>query len=242
MNTLPVDADSVATSPPNLGLRLRRARQHAGLTLRALASQLGVSPSFLSQVENNKAQPSVATLYSLARVLEVSIDELFQEPPQVSNAGARAQGDPGSGSPTPGTVTGTVDAPVKRSDMAGIEAVWEPNTARVSLTEPGQRSRLVMETGVVWEQLALNNAHQVDFIEIVYPAGSSSTSDDRMLRHDGYEYGYLLEGELEITVGFDVLTMRAGDAIGINSVVPHLFRNRGSEPARGIWFVHHRHD
>ena len=60
-----------------LGGKLRLARQQAGLSLRELARQLSVSPSFLSQMENGKSQPSVATLYSIAQVLEVSIDELF---------------------------------------------------------------------------------------------------------------------------------------------------------------------
>ena len=32
-----------------------------------------MSPSFVSQLENGKSQPSVATLYSLAQLLEVSI-------------------------------------------------------------------------------------------------------------------------------------------------------------------------
>ena len=82
----------------------------------------------------------------------------------------------------------------------------------------------------------------MDFMEIMYPAGSSSTTDDRMLRHDGYEYGYLLEGELEVTLGFDEFTLRAGEAIGLNSSLPHLFKNLGTTPARGIWLVHHRHD
>ena len=40
----------------------------------------------------------------------------------------------------------------------------------------------------------------LDFTEITHPSGSSSTTDDRMLRHDGFEYGYLLEGELQVTL------------------------------------------
>ena len=60
-----------------LGGKLRLARRQAGLSLRELARQLSVSPSFLSQMENGKSQPSVATLYSIAQVLGVSIDELF---------------------------------------------------------------------------------------------------------------------------------------------------------------------
>src|SRR5207344_1991889 len=57
--------------------RLRIERQRSGLSLREVARQLGVSPSFVSQLENGKSQPSVATLYSIAQLLDVSIDELF---------------------------------------------------------------------------------------------------------------------------------------------------------------------
>ena len=75
-----IDPDGrAATAEPvvNLGASLRSARQASGLSLRELARQLSVSPSFLSQLENGKSQPSVATLYSIAQVLDLSIDELF---------------------------------------------------------------------------------------------------------------------------------------------------------------------
>src|SRR5215207_1769021 len=64
----------------NLGSRLRQARLDSDMTLRELARTLGVSPSFVSQLENGKSQPSVATLYSLAQLLGVSIDQLFDSP------------------------------------------------------------------------------------------------------------------------------------------------------------------
>ena len=67
-----------AAGPMALGLQLRNARKGAGLTLRELAGRLGVSPSLLSQIENGKSQPSVATLYALAQTLQLSIDHLFE--------------------------------------------------------------------------------------------------------------------------------------------------------------------
>jgi len=223
----------------NLGSRLRQARVEADLTLRELARTLGVSPSFVSQLENGKSQPSVATLYSMSQVLGVSIDRLFE-------------GDD-DGSPTATTTDstplgqeGVVDEPVDRARMASPADAWPDDApagaARLSVTRPGGRTRLVMDTGVIWEQLARNTDHHLDFMEITYPPGSSSTTDNRMLRHDGYEYGILLEGELQVTLGFDKFTLRAGEALGLNSAIPHLFENLGSTPARGIWFVHHRHD
>lgn len=60
-----------------LGTRLRQARQSRSLSLRSVAQSLGVSPSLISQVETGKSQPSVATLYALANLLEVSADDLL---------------------------------------------------------------------------------------------------------------------------------------------------------------------
>lgn len=241
-------ADTVA----HVGARLRQARQRSGLSLREVARQLGVSASFVSQLENGKSQPSVATLYSLAQLLDVSIDELFA-PARLTEEGG---GHTDSTSPGP-RVSGSVmsrgsrvaaaspagPVPISRTTLGSPADAWPDERAlqRLSVTAPGERPRLVMDTGVVWEQLASNTDHTLDFMEIVYPAGSSSTTDDRMLRHDGYEYGFLIEGELQVTFGFEVFMLRAGESLGLDSSVPHLFKNLGSVSARGIWFVHHRH-
>jgi transcriptional regulator with XRE-family HTH domain len=60
-----------------MGDRLREARQGRGLSLRALAERLGVSPSLISQVETGRARPSVSTLYAIANELGISLDELL---------------------------------------------------------------------------------------------------------------------------------------------------------------------
>jgi transcriptional regulator with XRE-family HTH domain len=63
--------------PSELGARIRRAREEQGLTLRALAAQVGVSASLLSQLENDIARPSVGTLWAIVTELGVSLDSLF---------------------------------------------------------------------------------------------------------------------------------------------------------------------
>src|SRR6478752_5474213 len=62
---------------PQMGERLRAARTARGLSLRVLASRLGVSPSLISQIETGRANPSVSTLYAIAAELDVSLDELL---------------------------------------------------------------------------------------------------------------------------------------------------------------------
>jgi transcriptional regulator with XRE-family HTH domain len=250
-----VAVGDVESAPPaevgvNLGSHLRRARQRSGLTLREVARQLGVSASFVSQLENGKSQPSVVTLYSLTQLLGVSIDEMFElegGPGEGAATIARDDSKRGTGQPTRRRV-GAVrppdqGRPIRRADLGSPADAWPQAESRPhwALTYPGNRPRLVMDWGVVWEQLAPNTGHYLDFMEITYPPGSSSTNDSHMLRHMGFEFGYLLEGELEVTCGFEVFTVRAGGALGMDSSVPHLFRNLGSVPARGIWCVHHEH-
>lgn len=228
----------------NLGTRLKRARQKSGLALREVARQLGVSPSFMSQMENGKSTPSVATLYSLAQLLDVSIDELFSGEP-VTGASDAVPGRSGR-EPSPGhEALAAADnrEPISRSTLGSPADAWPPEQVRprVSVTRPGERKRLEMDTGVIWEQLATNTGADLDFMWIFYPPHSTSTNDKRMLQHAGSEFGYLVEGELEVTVGFEVFIIRAGDAIGFDSSTPHLLTNKSDQPARGVWFVRHPH-
>ncbi|OGX08103.1 MAG: hypothetical protein A2Y03_10130 [Omnitrophica WOR_2 bacterium GWF2_38_59] len=59
-----------------IGTTIRRVRDEQGMTLRELAKDVGVSPSFLSQVEKGKASPSLATLKSIATELQTTVGRL----------------------------------------------------------------------------------------------------------------------------------------------------------------------
>ena len=74
----------------DLGARIRVEREAAGVSLRALASRLGVSPSLLSQLERGLAQPSVATLWGIVSELNLSLDALFAGPADDDVSGAPA--------------------------------------------------------------------------------------------------------------------------------------------------------
>jgi len=223
----------------NLGARLRDVRLQSGMSLREVARRLGVSPSFVSQMENGKSQPSVATLYSMAELLSVSIDELFQRsaPQSVGTSVV----DPLHTLDVPPATVGSVNGVISRSDFSSPAEAWnrEGTIERVQVIKPADRPRLVMDSGVVWEQLASNNDRNLDFMEITYPAGTSSTNDGRMLRHPGMEYGYLLSGTLQITHGFETYLLHPGESMCLDPAIPHLLTNPGTVPARGIWVVHH---
>src|SRR5574344_2801894 len=66
-------------SPYHFGEKLRAVREKKGLTLQAVATQAGVSESLVSQVERNRVSPAIDTLLSLANVLDINLEYLFEE-------------------------------------------------------------------------------------------------------------------------------------------------------------------
>lgn len=67
--------------PPDaeaLGARLRTLRTERGITLRALAATLEISPSALSQIERGKMRPSVTRLFQIVSTLQVPLTAVFE--------------------------------------------------------------------------------------------------------------------------------------------------------------------
>lgn len=64
-------------TPPDIGHTIKHLRTEKNLTLDQLAKISGISKSMLSQIERNKTNPTVATLWSLTQALGVEISELL---------------------------------------------------------------------------------------------------------------------------------------------------------------------
>ena len=68
---------STPQTPPEVGATLQKMRLARGLTLEDLSRAAGVSKSMLSQIEREKANPTIAVAWRLANALGVSIGELL---------------------------------------------------------------------------------------------------------------------------------------------------------------------
>lgn len=167
-----------------VGAGLRKHREEAGMSLRALAREVGVSPSLISQIEHGKATPSVATLYAIVSELEISLDELFFDNPRgaagtSSTPRSEERGDPGNERTPSSHWRAPSEGPVLRA------------TNRLSLT---------LATGVRWERLTASHDPGVEFLYCTYPVGGESATADNLMTHEGSEYGLILEGRCGATV------------------------------------------
>ncbi len=194
----------------DLGSELRRVRESKKLSLRNVATAVGVSASLLSQVETGKTQPSVSTLYALVNHLGISLDGLM-------GMGAGVNDEAALSSPAGETRSlGKSDGVVQRSaDNPIIE----------------------MENGVTWERLADGDTHIADPLIVTYAPGGSSSVEGKMMRHSALEYGFILEGTLTLRIDFETYELKPGDSFCFDSNRPHLYHNGSAKPARGIWFV-----
>lgn len=62
-----------------LGKNIRLARKHQKKSLQEIADMVQITPSFLSQIENGKNEPSLTTLKRIANYLSVPISRLLGE-------------------------------------------------------------------------------------------------------------------------------------------------------------------
>ncbi len=163
----------------DIGSRLRAARTQRGMSLRSVASALGVSASLISQVETGKTQPSVSTLYAIVTHLGISIDDLLGVSPEHS---ATAPSPSLAPAPAPAVVQQASENPVLDMEN-GVR--WErlatgtgPADALLVTYAPGASSsvegRLMRHAGVEYAYLLEGELTlQLEFDEHVLRPGDS---------------------------------------------------------------------
>ena len=132
-----------APVPPRLavGREVRRWRQSRGLTLAQVGERSGLNIGYLSQIENDKAVPSLEALAAIAASLDVPPAWLLLDaslPPRVVRSADRPITE-GPG----GAVLTEVDAGTSR-DMCILEAVVPPGHATGVHAHQGDEHHLVI--------------------------------------------------------------------------------------------------
>ena len=127
---------------PLVGTRIRRRRVERALTLAAVAELTGLNIGYLSQVENDKASPSLETLAALAAALDVPIAWFLLDasvPPRVVRAAER----PRRPMPRNGGGLTQVDGGVAR-DIAIFEGTMPAGHRTGFHAHPGDEHHVVL--------------------------------------------------------------------------------------------------
>jgi transcriptional regulator with XRE-family HTH domain len=69
------------------------------------------------------------------------------------------------------------------------------------------------------------------FLVVIEPGGHT----DGTLQHKGEEVGFIVEGQLELTISNEVHLLKTGDSFYFPSDLPHAYRNPGKTKMRAVW-------
>ncbi|MFH8251699.1 helix-turn-helix domain-containing protein [Microbacterium sp. B2969] len=197
-----VDTPAELGSRSDVGARLRRLRKQQGMSARALATALGISPSAVSQIERGVLNPSVSRLIAITDALGVPLAAVFDG----------------------------------RDDVVAEVAATASGFA---LQRAEHSSSVVLDSGVTFRRLSPGRTPGVDYFESTYPPGSTAHADDDLFRHDGYEVGTVISGELTIDFDEERVVLRPGDAISYPCSRPHRIHNTGTDDAVAQWLIVH---
>ncbi|MGR3484605.1 MAG: helix-turn-helix domain-containing protein [Paracoccaceae bacterium] len=130
-----------AAPDPGPGARLRARRLDLGLSQRALAADLGISPSYLNLIEHGRRPLGPAHLRAASRALSLDPAGLSEgpSPDRVSRLRAAAAALPGAGAEAP-------RAPELADRLPGWAALVEAQAARIAALE-GQLQALADPLG-----------------------------------------------------------------------------------------------
>ena len=228
--------DKMADTNPHharaIGEKLRTVRQEKKMSLRELASKADISASMLSQIETGKVFPSVRSLYDIANALGVTVDYFF---PEQNNQPLYEE----PASIPIGDLTASEMRYARLNGETAATAEFSRPIASSPIVHADLRPTIELNGGVTWSRLTALAEKDAEFLEIKYEPGAASGAN--MSHHGGREFGFILEGELVIELGFESYTLQAGDSIIFESTTPHRLINKGAQPMRAVWVVLNQH-
>lgn len=127
---------------PKVGAQVRRRRRERDLTLSAVAELTGLNVGYLSQVENDKASPSLETLATLADALDVPIAWFLLES-SIGPRLVRRSERPRRRMPTGAGTMSQIDGGVAR-DIAIFEGSMPPGFRTGFHAHPGDEHHIVL--------------------------------------------------------------------------------------------------
>jgi mannose-6-phosphate isomerase-like protein (cupin superfamily) len=140
---------------PRVGRQVRRWRTDRAMTLAMVSERSGLNVGYLSQIENDKAVPSLEALSSLAGALDVPIGWFLIDDTQAPRV-VRASERPIRQSPWGGRIE-RVDGGQSR-DISIVQAYAEPDTRTGGHAHAGDEHHIVVSGRWRMEQ----NDHQVE--------------------------------------------------------------------------------
>jgi DNA-binding response OmpR family regulator/mannose-6-phosphate isomerase-like protein (cupin superfamily) len=105
------------------------------------------------------------------------------------------------------------------------------------ITRKGEREKLLFDgSDNKLEFLIKDKKDYKNEIFISY-LGPNQKSFDEFITHEGYKFGYVLTGSVELELGNEKVRINEGDTVFFEAIIPHLWKSADNRESGTLWVV-----
>lgn len=129
-------------------------------------------------------------------------------------------------------------ASLKGLELTSILFGEEPRMSNYYITRSGKGVKVERRKAYFYQDLAagFRQRKMVPFLVKISPDHTAGTKQSPNT-HEGQEFNYVLEGELEITIGNKTTILEPGDSVIFDSTIPHALRAVSDVDAKVIVII-----
>ena len=122
---------------------------------------------------------------------------------------------------------------VTDGNSSSMNSTLHKGTAKI--VRKNERKTLLYPGGIRQAQLLTPNFRGE--LEVIITDEKPSNNNENLNSHEGEEFGMVLEGSYEVTVGDNIYHLEEGDAISYSSEIQHKMRNPGEKNCKVLWVI-----
>ncbi len=165
----------------DIGNKLRTLRKSQGISLLQLAEHVGKTKSYISMIENGKANPSLSTLKNIVSFFGMDLATFFNNDENKSHSGK--------------------------------EVFKFEDDAKLIYSKKGKYNLYLL--------ISNTSLKMKTYIVELFPGGGYYQE----LKHEGEEFGYVLEGKVELSLDGIPYEIEKGGYFYFDSNKTHIIRN-----------------
>lgn len=126
----------------------------------------------------------------------------------------------------------------KGLELAALLFGEEPKMSTYYITRSGKGVKVERTKAYSYRDLAsgFRQRNMAPFLVTIAPDHTAGTIHSPN-HHDGQEFNYVLEGEIEIRIGKKITVLHPGDSVMFDSTIPHAMRAIGDKDAKIIAII-----
>jgi len=192
------------------GQRMRAARKELKLSLKEVAGLTGLSIGYLSMLERNVKDPSIASLRKIARVLNCSEIWLLVDQNTTEDHNGIAK---------------SLQQYNRKAESYVVRA-----DEKLAVTVPGEKTQYL-----IFSPLSLPGGAMVRMTGMLVTVEKGESVSEKMICHSYYDESiYIIQGTMELYIDDTRFELKEGDSAYIPENTLHNYYNTGDIPLKVV--------